>query len=87
MQDADFSLFDVVLRLQDLESDLEFVAPCQTELEAYAANGLDAFVYSFDYVPQNLIEEEKRYYEIFGDSPLTGKIETFDSPFSVLRNS
>ncbi|KAI6210836.1 Hydrolase [Aphelenchoides besseyi] len=74
MQDVDF-YFDmpgVVSRLQELESDIEFVSPCQTEVENYAANGLDTFVYSFDYMPKgSLIEEEKRYYEIFGDNPVT----------------
>ncbi|KAI6244222.1 Hydrolase [Aphelenchoides fujianensis] len=74
MQDVDFfyDMPGVVSRLQDLESDIEFVSPCQTEVEMYAANGLDTFVYSFDYMPKGtLVEEEKRYFEIFGDNPVT----------------
>lgn len=64
MQDVEFG-FDmpgVVARLQDLESDLEFVAPCQNEVQAYAAKGVPVFTYSFDYVPKGQIVEEDRRY-------------------------
>uniref|UniRef100_A0A915E1J9 Carboxylesterase type B domain-containing protein n=1 Tax=Ditylenchus dipsaci TaxID=166011 RepID=A0A915E1J9_9BILA len=72
MNDVDFH-FDmpgVVIRLQDLEADIEFVAPCQAEVEAYARAGQsNVFVYSFDYIPRgSLIEEDKRFYSMFGDN-------------------
>lgn len=41
-----------------MEADIEFVAPCQKEINAYVANGVPVFAYSFDYVPQSPIYEE-----------------------------
>ncbi|CAD5228856.1 unnamed protein product [Bursaphelenchus okinawaensis] len=74
MQDVDFN-FDmpgVVARLQDLEADIEFVAPCQSEVDGYVKNGLDVFAYSFDYIPKgNIVEVDKRFYELFGDNQVT----------------
>ena len=74
MNDVEFAydLPDVVVRLQDLEADIEFVSPCQVEIEAYAAAGVDVFVYSFDHVPRGvLVEEERRYFSMFGDNSVS----------------
>uniref|UniRef100_A0A915LGN7 Carboxylesterase type B domain-containing protein n=1 Tax=Meloidogyne javanica TaxID=6303 RepID=A0A915LGN7_MELJA len=61
--DIDYEMPAVVARLQDLESDVEFVAPCQSEVEAYALNGVPVFAYSFDYVPKgSVIEDDRRFY-------------------------
>ncbi|KAL3122269.1 hypothetical protein niasHT_000100 [Heterodera trifolii] len=70
MQDVDFAydMPGVVARLQDLESDVEFVAPCQAEVNAYVASGVPAFVYSFDFVPRgDVVEEDRRFYPMFGE--------------------
>lgn len=51
---------------------MEFIAPCQREIDAYAANGVAVFAYSFDYMPKGvIIEEEKRYYDLFGEALVT----------------
>uniref|UniRef100_A0A914BVG4 Carboxylesterase type B domain-containing protein n=1 Tax=Acrobeloides nanus TaxID=290746 RepID=A0A914BVG4_9BILA len=74
MNDIDFSyeMPEVVYRLQSLESDVEFVAPCQREINAYVERGVDVFAYTFDYMPKGtIIEEEKRYYGLFGDTTIT----------------
>ncbi|KHN74908.1 Acetylcholinesterase [Toxocara canis] len=69
--DADWSLPRIVSRLQDLEADIEFVAPAQREIDAYVENGIPVYAYSFDYVPRSPIyEEERRSYTIFGSDIL-----------------
>lgn len=55
-----------------MESDVEFVSPCQSEINAYTEKGVDVFAYTFDYLPKGkIIEEEKRYYSLFGDTTVT----------------
>uniref|UniRef100_A0A914Y6W7 Carboxylesterase type B domain-containing protein n=1 Tax=Panagrolaimus superbus TaxID=310955 RepID=A0A914Y6W7_9BILA len=69
-----YEMPEVVKKLQNLEADIEFVSPCQKEIEAYVLNGVDVFVYSFDYMPRGpLIEEEHWHYTLFGDTPVTVK--------------
>ncbi|KAK0404310.1 hypothetical protein QR680_017390 [Steinernema hermaphroditum] len=64
----------VVTKLQNLEADIEFVSPCQKEIDAYVANGVDVFVYSFDYVPQGtIVEEEFRWFSMFGNNTVAIK--------------
>uniref|UniRef100_A0A183CF31 COesterase domain-containing protein n=1 Tax=Globodera pallida TaxID=36090 RepID=A0A183CF31_GLOPA len=73
MQDVEFAydMPGVVARLQDLESDVEFVAPCQAEVDTYMANGVPVFVYSFDFVPRgDVVEEDRRFYAMFGERPV-----------------
>jgi hypothetical protein len=65
----DYDMPAVVARLQDLESDVEFVAPCQLEVDAYATNGIPVYAYSFDYTPKGeIVEEDKRYFGLFGEN-------------------
>ncbi|KAI1724105.1 carboxylesterase family domain-containing protein [Ditylenchus destructor] len=76
MEDVDFKVYDmpgVVTRLQDLEADIEFISPCQAEVDAYVRAGQsNLFVYSFDYFPRGtLVEEEKRFYSMFGDNTVS----------------
>uniref|UniRef100_A0A7E4V895 COesterase domain-containing protein n=1 Tax=Panagrellus redivivus TaxID=6233 RepID=A0A7E4V895_PANRE len=69
-----YEMPEIVQRLQNLEADIEFVSPCQREIEAYVANDIDVFAYSFDYMPRGpLIEEEHWYYTLFGDTPVALK--------------
>ena len=64
----------VILNKFQLEADIEFVSPCQKEIEAYVANDVDVFAYSFDYMPRGpLVEEEHWHYTLFGDTPVTVK--------------
>ncbi|VDK46246.1 unnamed protein product [Gongylonema pulchrum] len=61
------SLLRVIFGLQDLEADIEFVAPAQREIDSYVANGLPVYAYSFDYFPKSPIyEEERKMFTIFG---------------------
>jgi hypothetical protein len=54
-----------------LESDVEFVAPCQSEVQAYAANGIPIFTYSFDFMPRGeIVEEDRRFFTMFGDNAI-----------------
>nr|CAD2170005.1 unnamed protein product [Meloidogyne enterolobii] len=77
----------VVARLQDLESDVEFVAPCQSEVEAYALNGVPVFAYSFDYVPKgSVIEDDRRFYSMFGNAPVGLKRKDQHLNHTVLRH-
>ncbi|CAI5454495.1 unnamed protein product [Caenorhabditis angaria] len=63
-----FNANQVVGALQKIESDIEFVAPCQREIEAYAERGVKVFAYSFDYVPMDTIyETERKVFALFGD--------------------
>lgn len=71
-----------------MEADIEFVAPCQREIDAYAANGVNVFAYSFDYFPKGgIVEEEKRNYELFGELPITvlRKEQTTEGSFNFYR--
>ncbi|CAD6189269.1 unnamed protein product [Caenorhabditis auriculariae] len=66
-----YSTVRVVSDLQKVESDIEFVAPCQKEVSAYAEKSVPVYLYSFDYVPENPIyEEESKQYELFGEKPI-----------------
>lgn len=50
-----------------MEADIEFVAPMQAEIDAYASNNVDVYAYVFDYVPQQPVhEEETGVYDLFG---------------------
>lgn len=53
----EFIADQVVGALQKLESDIEFVAPCQREVAAYVEKGVPVYLYSFDYVPESPILE------------------------------
>uniref|UniRef100_A0A914ZDY6 Carboxylesterase type B domain-containing protein n=1 Tax=Parascaris univalens TaxID=6257 RepID=A0A914ZDY6_PARUN len=67
----DWRMPRIVSRLQDLEADIEFVAPAQREIDAYVENGLTVYAYSFDYMPRSPIyEEERKSYSIFGNNVL-----------------
>ncbi|CAJ0565826.1 unnamed protein product, partial [Mesorhabditis spiculigera] len=67
----------VVHALQNMEADIEFVSPCQREINAYAQNGVPVYVYSFDYVPESPIyEEEMKTFHLFGKDPI--KVERRD---------
>lgn len=44
-----------------MEADIEFVAPCQREIDAYVQNNVTVYAYSFDYIPKSPIFEEVRY--------------------------
>lgn len=61
------SLPHIVFGLQDLEADIEFVAPAQREIDGYVANNLPVYAYSFDYFPTSPVyEEERKMFTIFG---------------------
>lgn len=63
-----------------MEADIEFVAPCQKEIDAYVRKGLPVFAYSFDYVPSSPIsEEEKRHFKLFGPNAI--KVKRLDRPY------
>ncbi|KAF7639695.1 COesterase domain-containing protein [Meloidogyne graminicola] len=69
--EINYEMPTVVGRLQDLESDVEFVSPCQNEIDAYVMNGIPVFAYSFDYIPKgSIIEDDRRFYSMFGNSPV-----------------
>ncbi|CEF69982.1 Carboxylesterase, type B domain-containing protein [Strongyloides ratti] len=53
-----YSVDNIVRKLQEIEADIDFVAPCQAEIDAYAEKNISVFAYSFDYVPQGAIIEE-----------------------------
>lgn len=43
------------------------MAPAQKEIDAYVANGIPVYAYSFDYFPRSPIyEEDHKIYTIFG---------------------
>ncbi|KIH60159.1 hypothetical protein ANCDUO_09595 [Ancylostoma duodenale] len=55
-----------------MEADIEFVAPCQREIDAYIQNNMTVFAYSFDYIPESpIFEEEKKTFNLFGRDPVT----------------
>ena len=63
-----------------IESDAEFVAPCGSEVEHYAAKGVPAFVYSFEHVPANQVrnyECVERKDENCQETTYTGWFEHF----------
>uniref|UniRef100_A0A0R3QCK0 COesterase domain-containing protein n=1 Tax=Brugia timori TaxID=42155 RepID=A0A0R3QCK0_9BILA len=61
------TLMRVVYGLQDLEADIEFVAPAQREIDSYVENGIPVYAYSFSYFPKSPIyEEDQKKYTIFG---------------------
>ncbi|TKR80858.1 hypothetical protein L596_014850 [Steinernema carpocapsae] len=71
---SDLRMPSVVTKLQNLEADIEFVSPCQKEVDAYAENDVDVFLYSFDYVPQGtVVEEEFRWFSMFGNNTVAIK--------------
>ncbi|VDM59419.1 unnamed protein product [Angiostrongylus costaricensis] len=41
-----------------MEADIEFVAPCQREIDGYVENNVTVYAYSFDYFPKSPIFEE-----------------------------
>lgn len=54
-----------------MESDIDFVAPAQKEIEAYVSNGLPVHAFSFDYVSETpMFETVKKSYSLFGDKTL-----------------
>lgn len=62
----------VVSSLQKLESDIEFVAPCHREINAYAEKQIPVYLYTFDYVPEGAIQEtESKIYSLFGKVPVS----------------
>ncbi|KAI1712156.1 carboxylesterase family domain-containing protein [Ditylenchus destructor] len=65
MEDVDFKVYDmpgVVTRLQDCVLFKAYMRAGQSNL----------FVYSFDYFPRGtLVEEEKRFYSMFGDNTVS----------------
>ncbi|VDL70649.1 unnamed protein product [Nippostrongylus brasiliensis] len=62
----------VVSALQTMEADIEFVAPCQREIDGYIYNNVTVYAYSFDYIPKSPIyEEEKKTFSLFGHTPVT----------------
>lgn len=62
----------VVSALQTMEADIEFVAPCQREIDAYVQNNVTVYAYSFDYIPKSpIFEEEKKTFSLFGAEPVT----------------
>ncbi|VDD91487.1 unnamed protein product, partial [Enterobius vermicularis] len=55
----------------EMESDIDFVAPAQKEIEAYVSNGLPVHAFSFDYVSETpMFETVKKSYSLFGDKTL-----------------
>ncbi|ETN74370.1 Carboxylesterase [Necator americanus] len=67
-----FETSRVVSALQMMEADIEFVAPCQREIDAYVQNNLTVYAYSFDYIPESpIFEEEKKVFDLFGKDPVT----------------
>ncbi|RCN43919.1 hypothetical protein ANCCAN_10120 [Ancylostoma caninum] len=67
-----FETSRVVSALQMMEADIEFVAPCQREIDAYIQNNMTVFAYSFDYIPESpIFEEEKKTFNLFGRDPVT----------------
>uniref|UniRef100_A0AC35TNQ4 COesterase domain-containing protein n=1 Tax=Rhabditophanes sp. KR3021 TaxID=114890 RepID=A0AC35TNQ4_9BILA len=70
--DFNYTTDNIVKKLQDIESDIDFVAPCQAEIDGYANKGVDVFAYSFDYMPDgDIYEEDFKYYSFFnGDQPV-----------------
>ncbi|XGW15556.1 hypothetical protein V3C99_001206 [Haemonchus contortus] len=67
-----FETSRVVAALQTMEADIEFVAPCQREIDAYVQNNLTVYAYSFDYVPKSpIFEVEKKVFNLFGNNPVT----------------
>ncbi|MCP9262876.1 Acetylcholinesterase [Dirofilaria immitis] len=61
------TLMRVVYGLQDLEADIEFVAPAQREIDGYVENGIPVYAYSFRYFPKSPIyEEDQKVFTIFG---------------------
>ncbi|CAI4233294.1 unnamed protein product [Auanema sp. JU1783] len=66
-----FATSRVVSALQEMEADIEFVAPCQREVDGYAENNVTVYAYSFDYIPESPIyEEEKKVVGMFGKEPI-----------------
>ncbi|KAK6030425.1 Carboxylesterase [Ostertagia ostertagi] len=67
-----FETSRVISALQTMEADIEFVAPCQREIDAYIQNNVTVFAYSFDYVPKSpIFEVEKKMFSLFGNEPVT----------------
>uniref|UniRef100_A0A1I7XGJ2 COesterase domain-containing protein n=1 Tax=Heterorhabditis bacteriophora TaxID=37862 RepID=A0A1I7XGJ2_HETBA len=75
-----FETSRVVSALQKMEADIEFVSPCQKEIDAYVQKGIQVYAYSFDYVPESPIYEEKKTFGLFGKEPVTvmRKDKTFE---------
>uniref|UniRef100_A0A1I7TJ83 G_PROTEIN_RECEP_F1_2 domain-containing protein n=1 Tax=Caenorhabditis tropicalis TaxID=1561998 RepID=A0A1I7TJ83_9PELO len=70
----EFNADQVVGALQKLESDLEFVAPCEREVSAYVERGVPVYLYSFDYVTKSpILESERKIYSLFGTKPVEMK--------------
>ena len=54
-----------------MESDIEFVAPAQKEIDAYVQNGLPVYAYSFDYAPEFTVHEiQQKTFPLFGKKDL-----------------
>ncbi|VDK69598.1 unnamed protein product [Litomosoides sigmodontis] len=69
--DKNRTLMRVVYGLQDLEADIEFVAPAQREIDSYVENDIPVYAYSFSYFPKSPIyEEEQKKYTIFGEEAI-----------------
>lgn len=68
---------------------MEFVAPCQREINAYVERGVDVYAYTFDYLPKGtIVEEEKRYYGLFGDTAVTvRRSEQANDGMSSIKNA
>uniref|UniRef100_A0A0K0DD19 COesterase domain-containing protein n=1 Tax=Angiostrongylus cantonensis TaxID=6313 RepID=A0A0K0DD19_ANGCA len=55
-----------------MEADIEFVAPCQREIDGYVENNVTVYAYSFDYFPKSpIFEEERKTFTLFGKEPVT----------------
>ncbi|VDK89069.1 unnamed protein product, partial [Onchocerca ochengi] len=68
------TLMRVLYGLQDLEADIEFVAPAQREIDGYVENGIPVYAYSFQYFPKSPIyEEDQKMFPIFGREALKVK--------------
>ncbi|CAP25619.1 Protein CBG05033 [Caenorhabditis briggsae] len=80
---SEFNADQAVGALQKLESDIEFVAPCEREVSAYVERGVPVYLYSFDYIPKSpILESERKIYSLFGTKPVetrrTEKSELLD---------
>ncbi|KAJ1355017.1 hypothetical protein KIN20_012127 [Parelaphostrongylus tenuis] len=55
-----FKTSRVVPAILTMKADIDFVAPCQREIDGYVKNNVTVYAYSFDYFPESPIFDEEQ---------------------------
>ncbi|PAV71031.1 hypothetical protein WR25_19953 [Diploscapter pachys] len=50
---------EIMNQFRKIESDLQMVSPCQKEIDVYALNNQPVYAFSFDYIPQGVVNYQE----------------------------